>query len=62
MVTSIDTGIPVLLGLQGLDILDPLDSKEQPTLNEMGKYELTKWGSTNLTKRVGRLSLEILPC
>jgi len=55
MVTSIDTGIPVLLGLQGLDILDPLDSKEQPTLNEMGKYELNQKGWTAIIRNIALL-------
>jgi len=52
MVVSIDTGVPILLGLQGLDILDPLPSKEQPTLNEMAKYELTQDGWTAIIRNI----------
>lgn len=44
-VISIDTGTPILLGLMGLDILDPLESKDLPTFNQMKDKELTqdKW-------------------
>jgi len=55
MVTSIDTGVPVLLGLQGLDILDPLPSKEQPTLNEMEKHDLNQQGWTAIIRNIGLL-------
>lgn len=46
-IMSIDTGVPVLLGLQGLDILDPLESKAKPTYNEMGELKLgqKQWGA-----------------
>lgn len=40
MVATIDTGIPILLGLEGKDILDPLESKSTPTFNRMEKLEL----------------------
>jgi len=40
MVATIDTGIPVMLGLEGKDILDPLESKSTPTFNRMEKLEL----------------------
>ena len=55
MVVSMDTGIPVLLGLQGLDILDPLESKEQPTLNQLEKIELTQQGWTAIIRNIGLL-------
>jgi len=55
MVVSIDTGIPILLGLQGLDILDPLESKEQPTLNQMEKIELSQQGWTGIIRNIALL-------
>lgn len=55
MIVSIDTGIPILLGLQGLDILDPLESKEQPTLNLMEKFELTQQAWTAVIRNIGLL-------
>lgn len=55
MVASIDTGVPVLLGLLGLDILDPLGSKEQPTLNQMEKIELTQQGWTAIIRNIALL-------
>jgi len=39
---GIDTGVPVMLGLQGLDILDQLESKAKSTYGEMEKLELTQ--------------------
>lgn len=41
-VVSIDTGVPILLGLMEKDILEPLVSKDTPTWNEMEKMELGK--------------------
>ena len=55
VVTSIDTGVPVLLGLEGLDILDPLENKEQPTFNRMEKIELTQQGWTGVIRNIGLL-------
>ena len=54
-VASIDTGIPVLLGLQGLDILDPLESKVEPTLNLMEKLELTQQCWTGIIRNIALL-------
>ncbi len=34
-VVSIDTGVPIMLGLTGKDILDPLDKKTTPTYTQM---------------------------
>ena len=55
IVMSIDTGIPILLGLQGLDILDPLESKEEPTLNKMEKHELTQQAWTGIIRNIALL-------
>jgi len=55
MVVSMDTGIPILLGLQGLDILDPLESKEQPTLNQIEKIELSQQGWTGIIRNIALL-------
>jgi len=41
-ITGIDTGAPVLLGLLGKDILDPLESKAEPTFNLMADKNLTQ--------------------
>lgn len=41
-VVTIDTGIPILLGLQNKGIEDGLESKEEPTWKELQKYELTQ--------------------
>lgn len=41
-VVSIDTGIPVLLGLHGKDILDGVDDKAKDTYSEMEKVDITK--------------------
>lgn len=55
IVASIDTGVPVLLGLQKLDILDPLESKEQPTFLQMEKIELTQEGWTGIIRNIALL-------
>jgi len=55
MVTSIDTGIPVLLGLLGLDILDPLESKDKATFLQMEKIELTQKGWTGIIRNIALL-------
>lgn len=39
---GIDTGIPIMLGLQGLDILDPLETKAKPTYQQMEDLSLTQ--------------------
>ena len=54
-VVSIDTGVPVMLGLDGLDILDPLESKEDPTLNRMEKTKLTQQGWTAVCRNIALL-------
>jgi len=54
-VLSIDTGIPILLGLQGLDILDPLEGKEKPTYPQMEKLELTQKGWTAILRNIALL-------
>jgi hypothetical protein len=55
IIMSIDTGVPILLGLEGLDILDPLESKEEPTLNRMEKIELTQQGWTGIIRNIALL-------
>lgn len=54
-ITSIDTGAPVLLGLQELDIMDPLESKAKPTYNQMLKLELTQTGWTAICRNIALL-------
>lgn len=55
MVTSIDTGTPILLGLLGLDILDPLESKEEATFPQMEKIELSQQGWTGIIRNIALL-------
>lgn len=52
---SIDTGIPVLLGLQEKDILEPLESKETPTYNQMEKLKLTQAAWTAVCRNIALL-------
>jgi len=52
---SIDTGIPVLLGLQGKDILDHLDSKAIPTFNQMDSLELNQKAWTGIIRNIALL-------
>jgi len=54
-VLSIDTGVPVLLGLQERDILDPLDSKAKPTYNLMEQIELSQTGLTAIYRNIALL-------
>lgn len=54
-VVSIDTGVPILLGLQGGDILEPLESKKGPTLNEMEKLQLDQKGWTAICRNIALL-------
>lgn len=54
-VVSIDTGVPVMLGLDGLDILDSLGAKEAPTLSRMEKIELTQQGWTGVIRNIALL-------
>lgn len=54
-VMSIDTGIPILLGLQGLDILDPLENKADPTMKLMEKIELSQQGWTGIIRNIALL-------
>lgn len=55
MVVSIDTGAPILLGLNGLDILEPLASKEEATFPQMEKIELTQNGWTGVIRNIALL-------
>jgi len=41
-IVSIDTGIPIMLGLQGKDILDGVNDKAKDTYSEMDTGEITK--------------------
>lgn len=59
-VISIDTGVPVMLGLDGLDILDELESKNTPTLGKMEKVELTQMGWTGVCRNIALLRKFIL--
>ena len=54
-VLSIDTGIPVLLGLLGKDILDPMEPKEIPTNEAAKKIELTQTGWTAIIRNIALL-------
>ena len=54
-VWSIDTGIPVLLGLEGKDILDPLESKLKPTYNLMEGKKLTQSEWTGIIRNIALL-------
>ena len=54
-ITSIDTGIPILLGLQGLDILEPLESKAEPTLNQIEKFKLGQKEWTAVIRNIALL-------
>ena len=44
-VLSLDTGVPVMLGLQEMDILDLLPNKEKPTMSQMEGISIdpSKW-------------------
>ena len=55
MVATIDTGVPILLGLNSQDILEPLESKEKPTYNEMEKIELSQQGWTGVLRNLALL-------
>lgn len=54
-VFGIDTGVPILLGLQEKDILDPLESKEEATYNQMEKLDLTQTGWTTICRNIALL-------
>ena len=54
-VISIDTGIPVMLGLQGKDILDELESKEAPTYNTMKELKLSQKEWTGICRNIALL-------
>lgn len=56
-VFGMDTDTPIWLGLQGLDILDPLEKKEMPskTLKEQEKYELTQQAWTAIIRNIALL-------
>jgi len=54
-VVSMDTGVPVLLGLQGKDILEPLETKEVATYNQMEQMELTQTGWTAICRNIALL-------
>jgi len=55
IIYTMDTGIPILLGLEGLDILDPLESKNEPTFNRMEKLELNQKGWTAIIRNIALL-------
>ncbi len=55
MVMSIDTGIPILLGLLESDILDLLESKEEATFPQMDKIELTQQRWTGVIRNIALL-------
>jgi len=54
-VISMDTGIPILLGLNERDILEPLESKKDPTLLLMDKIELTPKNWTAICRNIALL-------
>jgi hypothetical protein len=54
-VVSIDTGVPIYLGLLGLDILEPLASKEKPTLNQMEELKLKQEGWAAICRNIALL-------
>jgi len=54
-VWSIDTGIPILLGLESKDILDPLSSKEKPTYNLMENKKVTQENWTAICRNIALL-------
>lgn len=54
-VVSIDTGVPVMLGLQGKDILDGLESKSSPTYNTMKDLKLTQKEWTGICRNIALL-------
>ena len=54
-VVSIDTGAPIMLGLQGKDILDGIESKEKPTYNEMKDLKLTQKEWTGICRNLALL-------
>ena len=54
-VVSIDTGVPIMLGLQEKDILDPLEDKKTPTLLKMDEIELTQKNWTAICRNLALL-------
>lgn len=54
-ILSIDTGVPVMLGLQEKDILDQLESKAKPTYNLMEELELTQSTWTGIIRNIALL-------
>jgi hypothetical protein len=51
-VLSIDTGLPILLGLQGKGIEEPILDKSVPTLNQMDSLELNAKGWTSVCRNI----------
>ena len=51
-VLSIDTGLPILLGLQGKGIEEPILDKSVPTLNQMDTLELNAKGWTSVCRNI----------
>jgi len=54
-VVSIDTGIPIMLGLQEKDILDELESKKVPTYNTMKELKLSRKEWTGICRNIALL-------
>jgi len=54
-VVSIDTGVPIMLGLTGKDILDPLDKKTTPTYNQMEAKPLDQKSWTGVCRNLALL-------
>lgn len=54
-IQSIDTGAPILLGLQEKYILDPLESKASPTLIDMDELEVNQVKLTAIYRNLGLL-------
>lgn len=58
-ILSIDTGAPVMLGLQEKDILDGLEDKKKDTFGRMEGQELTQTGYTAICRNLALLRKEI---
>jgi hypothetical protein len=54
-VVSVDTGVPIMLGIQEKDIMEQLDTKKEPTLNRMDKYELSQKVWTAICRNIALL-------
>lgn len=54
-VVSLDTGVPIMLGLTGKDILDPLEKKKTPTYNKMEAKTLDQKSWTGICRNLALL-------